>query len=93
MWQVMKDSKPSVFMEDNDKGAERVIKSNRKFAFFMESRTIDYKTYQNCNLTRVGALLDSKGYGIALPVGKLKFSFMGANVTLSFFFIDTLRAT
>lgn len=36
----------------------------------MESSQIEYITQQNCNLTQVGGLLDSKGYGIALPVSK-----------------------
>lgn len=34
----------------------------------MESSQIEYFTQQNCNLTQVGGQLDSKGYGIALPM-------------------------
>ena len=34
----------------------------------MESITIQYETSKDCNLTQIGGLLDSKGYGIA--VGK-----------------------
>uniref|UniRef100_A0AAR5Q5X3 Uncharacterized protein n=2 Tax=Dendroctonus ponderosae TaxID=77166 RepID=A0AAR5Q5X3_DENPD len=37
-----------------------------KYAFFMESISIDYNTQRHCNLTRVGDQLDEKGYGIAL---------------------------
>ncbi|KAJ8723589.1 hypothetical protein PYW08_003501 [Mythimna loreyi] len=37
-----------------------------KYAFLMESTTIDYETERNCGVTKVGALLDSKGYGIAM---------------------------
>lgn len=52
------------------KGIERVLKSKGEYAFLMESSQIEYFTQQNCNLTQVGGLLDSKGYGIALPVSK-----------------------
>ncbi|XP_035449990.2 glutamate receptor ionotropic, kainate 2 isoform X1 [Spodoptera frugiperda] len=37
-----------------------------KYAFLMESTTIDYETERNCGVTKVGSLLDSKGYGIAM---------------------------
>jgi ionotropic kainate glutamate receptor 2 len=30
---------------------------------------LDYKVQRNCNLTQIGGLLDSKGYGIATPIG------------------------
>lgn len=49
-------------------GIERVLKSKGGYAFLMESTQIEYFKNQNCNLTQVGGLLDSKGYGIALPV-------------------------
>lgn len=51
-------------------GIDRVLKSKGDFAFLMESSQIEYFTEQNCNLTQVGGLLDSKGFGIALPVSK-----------------------
>lgn len=41
-----------------------------RYAYFMESTVIDYVTARHCNLTMVGGLLDSKGYGIAVPKGK-----------------------
>ena len=31
----------------------------------MESSTLEYITAQNCNLTKIGSNLDSKGYGLA----------------------------
>lgn len=37
----------------------------------MESTMLDYMVQRDCNLTQVGGLLDSKGYGIATPMGKL----------------------
>ncbi len=30
---------------------------------------LDYLVQRNCNLTQIGGLLDSKGYGIATPKG------------------------
>lgn len=67
MWTVMESARPSVFTEDNDKGVERVLKGN--YAFLMESTSIEYRVERNCELTKIGANLDSKGYGIALPTG------------------------
>ncbi len=35
----------------------------------MESTMLDYVVQRDCNLTQVGGLLDSKGYGVATPKG------------------------
>lgn len=70
MWAVMESAEPSVFTESNLEGEERVSRGNRMYAFLMESSSIEYITERNCNLTRVGGLLDSKGYGIAMPVSE-----------------------
>ena len=35
----------------------------------MESNSIQYQTERNCELTQIGGLLDSKGYGIAFTPG------------------------
>jgi len=48
----------------NEQGRARVESGN--YAFFMESTSIEYIVERNCNLTQIGGLLDSKGYGIAL---------------------------
>lgn len=32
---------------------------------------MEYVTNRDCSLQQVGELLDSKGYGIALPISKL----------------------
>ncbi|KAJ8716388.1 hypothetical protein PYW07_003015 [Mythimna separata] len=50
--------------DSNRAGIAKVEKGN--YAFLMESTTIDYETERNCGVTKVGALLDSKGYGIAM---------------------------
>lgn len=70
MWAAMESAEPSVFVKSNDEGQERVAKGNRMYAFLMESTSIEYIVERNCNLTQVGGLLDSKGYGIAMPVSK-----------------------
>lgn len=53
-----------VFMQSNEQGKAEV--ENGNYAFFMESTSIEYTIERNCNLTQIGGLLDSKGYGIAL---------------------------
>ncbi|XP_067123751.1 glutamate receptor ionotropic, kainate 2 isoform X1 [Centruroides vittatus] len=67
MWTFMESAKPSVFVESNEKGKERVKQGN--YAFLMESTTIEYVVERDCDLTQIGGLLDSKGYGIATPSG------------------------
>lgn len=53
---------------------ERVIKSKRTYAFLMESTTIEYKMERNCDLEKIGGLIDNKGYGIALPRSEYKLT-------------------
>jgi len=56
-------SKYKTYVRSNDEGQKRV--GEGKFAFFMESTTIEYIIERNCNLTQIGGLIDSKGYGLA----------------------------
>ncbi|CAB0033976.1 unnamed protein product [Trichogramma brassicae] len=67
MWRFMESKQPSVFVSDYEKGVKRVLEGN--YAFLMESTMLDYAVQRDCNLTQIGALLDSKGYGIATPKG------------------------
>ena len=69
MWSFMESAKPSVFMKGNTDGIEAVKKGNGLYAFLMESTTIEYVVERECDTTQIGGLLDSKGYGIALPPG------------------------
>ena len=69
MW-VFMDSEKSNFVTSNALGVERVLKDNGKYAFLMESTSVEYVIERNCQLTQIGGLLDSKGYGIALPPSK-----------------------
>lgn len=70
MWAAMQEARPSVFTKSNDEGVDRVLKK-RDYAFLMESTTIEYRMERNCDLDKVGGLIDNKGYGIALPRSKL----------------------
>uniref|UniRef100_A0A7E4VGJ5 Glutamate receptor n=1 Tax=Panagrellus redivivus TaxID=6233 RepID=A0A7E4VGJ5_PANRE len=62
MWEYMKDR--PVFVGSNRQGVEKVI--NENYAYLMESTSLEYEVQQNCNLTQIGGVLGSKGYGIAL---------------------------
>ncbi len=72
MWQTMQ-SNPHNFVQSTEEGIERVLKRN--YAFFSESTMIDYNVQKSCNLTQIGGLLDSKGYGIATQKGFEAFYF------------------
>lgn len=76
MWTAMNDAKPSVFTTSNDEGVERVRTGKRGYAFLMESTSIEYTVQKHCGLTQVGGLLDSKGYGIAMPLSKYFFNLL-----------------
>ncbi|XP_066276786.1 glutamate receptor ionotropic, kainate 2-like isoform X1 [Branchiostoma lanceolatum] len=67
MWAFMSSQEPSVFTKSTEEGIDRVL--NENYAFLLESAMNEYFTHRNCNLTRVGGLLDSKGYGIGTPEG------------------------
>ena len=65
----MENKKPSVFVPTYEEGIQRVLQGD--YAFLMESTMLDYIVQRDCNLTQIGGLLDSKGYGIATPMGEL----------------------
>ncbi|XP_068900994.1 glutamate receptor ionotropic, kainate 2-like isoform X1 [Tenebrio molitor] len=67
MWRFMESRKPPVFVKMYEEGVQRVLEGN--YAFLMESTMLDYAVQRDCNLTQIGGLLDSKGYGIATPKG------------------------
>ncbi|XP_059097759.1 glutamate receptor ionotropic, kainate 2-like [Tigriopus californicus] len=67
MWNFMENHQPSVFVTNYDEGISRVKRGG--YAFLMESTMLDYVVQRDCNLTQIGGLLDSKGYGIATPKG------------------------
>ncbi|XP_069497037.1 glutamate receptor ionotropic, kainate 5 isoform X3 [Ambystoma mexicanum] len=67
MWNYMQSKQPSVFVKSTEEGIARVL--NSKYAFLLESTMNEYHRRLNCNLTQIGGLLDTKGYGIGLPLG------------------------
>ncbi|XP_035742593.1 glutamate receptor ionotropic, kainate 2-like isoform X6 [Vespa mandarinia] len=67
MWKFMESKTPSVFVKTYEEGVKRVLEGD--YAFLMESTMLDYAVQRDCNLTQIGGLLDSKGYGIATPKG------------------------
>lgn len=67
MWSFMESQRPTVFTASNLEGMERVQKGKGGYAFLMESTSIEYVVERTCELTQIGGLLDSKGYGIAMP--------------------------
>lgn len=63
----MESKRPAVFVSTYEEGVKRVLEGD--YAFLMESTMLDYAVQRDCNLTQIGGLLDSKGYGIATPKG------------------------
>ncbi|RZF41428.1 hypothetical protein LSTR_LSTR000142, partial [Laodelphax striatellus] len=75
MWRYMESKRPSVFVPSYEDGVKRVLEGN--YAFLMESTMLDYAVQRDCNLTQIGGLLDSKGYGIATPKGAWHPTYVG----------------
>lgn len=64
-------SHPEELTETNQAGVDKV-KGGTKYAFLMESTSIEYNIVRECNLKKIGDALDEKGYGIAMPKSKFK---------------------
>ena len=58
------------FQPNNQMGVDRVIRENGKYAYIMESMSVEYVTVRNCNLTQIGERLNDRNYGFALPRSK-----------------------
>ena len=56
-------------VSSNAEGIRKVIEDDGKYAFLMESASIQYKIERNCKLHQVGGNLDNKGYGIPMRLG------------------------
>ncbi|XP_035300143.1 glutamate receptor ionotropic, kainate 1 isoform X7 [Cricetulus griseus] len=67
MWAFMSSREQSALVKNNDEGIQRVLTTD--YALLMESTSIEYVTQRNCNLTQIGGLIDSKGYGVGTPIG------------------------
>jgi len=69
MWEFMRNN-PDVFVPSTSEGVKKVRSSKGKYAFLLESTMNEYYNQRkNCNTMKVGSDLDSKGYGIATPIG------------------------
>lgn len=64
----METNMPSTFVESNDEGLQMVQRGN--YAFFCETTQIEYFTQGHCDVTQIGEKLDSKEYGIAMPMSE-----------------------
>jgi glutamate receptor, ionotropic, invertebrate len=83
---VMDNAGDVVLTDSNQKGVERIFKQKPNYAFLMESVPMEYQMNQNCSLRRVGELLDSKGYGIALPLSKfISFLYVISSDSIEYF--------
>nr|AHN49642.1 ionotropic glutamate kainate receptor 2 [Caligus rogercresseyi] len=70
MWKFMSGvHAEEVMMQGNSFGLEAVIERDGKYAFMMESSSIEYIIERECSISQVGGLLDNKGYGIATAKG------------------------
>ena len=54
----MESNDPETFVSSYEEGVRRVLRGN--YAFLCESTMLDFLLQRNCNLTRVGGLLDNK---------------------------------
>ncbi|CAF0851429.1 unnamed protein product [Adineta ricciae] len=69
MWAYMQQS-DDVLVSSNEEGINKVRKSKGKYAFLLESTKNEYTNERApCDTMKIGSNLDSKGYGIATPVG------------------------
>ncbi|XP_015674818.1 glutamate receptor ionotropic, kainate 1 [Protobothrops mucrosquamatus] len=66
MWAFMSSRQLTALVKNNDIGIQRVLTTD--YALLMESTSIEYVTQRNCNLTQIGGLIDSKGYGVGTPI-------------------------
>ncbi|XP_011885271.1 PREDICTED: glutamate receptor ionotropic, kainate 1 isoform X7 [Cercocebus atys] len=67
MWAFMSSRQQTALVRNSDEGIQRVLTTD--YALLMESTSIEYVTQRNCNLTQIGGLIDSKGYGVGTPIG------------------------
>ncbi|XP_046678071.1 glutamate receptor 1-like isoform X2 [Homalodisca vitripennis] len=69
MWEFM-NSRKHVFVRTYDEGIQRVRTSKGKYALLIESPKNDYTNEREpCDTMKVGRNFDSKGFGVATPLG------------------------
>jgi hypothetical protein len=63
-------SQKNVFAKTTADGIARVRREGGKYAVLIESTTNEYHNNRKpCDTIQVGSNLDSKGYGVATPIG------------------------
>ena len=69
MWEFM-SSRKHVFVRNYDEGIRRVRQLKGKYALLIESPKNDYVNERlPCDTMKVGRNLDTKGFGVATPLG------------------------
>ena len=56
----------TIFLIARDGSRKKICNCSKNYAYLMESTSLEFEVSQNCNLTQIGGVLGSKGYGIAL---------------------------
>ncbi|PAV83947.1 hypothetical protein WR25_25194 [Diploscapter pachys] len=70
MGRYMESQVPSVFVSNYAEGIEKVRQHKGRYAFLLEATANEYENNQlPCDTMKVGANLNSIGYGIATPFG------------------------
>lgn len=67
-WKHMEKYRDEVMVMENDDGVAKAQKE--RYAFFMETTSIEYEIQRKCDLDQVGNKLDEKSYGIAMKKSK-----------------------
>jgi len=70
MWNYISTNQETVSVASSAEGIKKVLDPESNYAFLIESTTSEYNIMRNCNLTTIGGLLDSKGYGFGVPQSK-----------------------
>ena len=70
MWNYISSNQAAVSVASSTEGIKKVLAGD--YAFLMESTTSEYNIMRNCELTSIGGLLDSKGYGFGVPQSRMK---------------------
>lgn len=90
MYEYMTNN-PSLMTGSNDEGLAKAKLG--KYAFLMESSTIEYMTQRNCDVSQVGSKLDEKGYGIAMKKSLLYFKNLSVSLIALYPFRFALSRT
>jgi hypothetical protein len=70
MWQFMSGLGRDVMVKTHLEGLKKLRKSKGQYAFLLESSISEYLNEREpCDTMKVGQNLDSKGYGVATPIG------------------------